>query len=234
MTSAFDMDKFNGLLNLATNVLSCDDACMAEKERDKLQQQYMKAKMNLIEAPQKYETAERNYYLHSEGEEKYNERMEQKHKKTAQLLSDKINDRFERQFTELNENIIGYNAVYVNYNNIRDLYLKYKRENVMLKKKLKIDTNDVLTNERKTYYEDQQIDNLKYYYYILYILYIIGLVLFILFSITRQSTLSNMNKIAYIAILIILPYISTWLLSLLMRIGYIVYSMLPKNVYLSN
>ena len=120
----------------------------------------------------------------------------------------------------------------INFKNVAELYLKYKKENVQLVKDLKNETNDVLTNERKTYYEDQKIDGLKgFYYYILLGIYIICLIGFIIFSLMYPSQTSFMRKLASIIGFILLPFLSTWILDKIIYLIYAVYDMLPKNVY---
>ena len=113
-----------------------------------------------------------------------------------------------------------------------ELYLKYKKENVQLIKDLKNETNDVLTNERKTYYEDQKIDGLKgFYYYILLGIYIICLFGFIIFSLMYPSQTSWVIKLATFIGFILLPFFSTWILGKIINLIYILYELLPKNVY---
>ena len=120
----------------------------------------------------------------------------------------------------------------INFKNVAELYLNYKKENVQLVKDLKNETNDVLTNERKTYYEDQKIDGLKgFYYYILLGIYIICLIGFIIFSLMYPSQSSFIKKIVSIIGFIALPFLSTWILEKFIYLIYTLYELLPKNVY---
>jgi hypothetical protein len=112
------------------------------------------------------------------------------------------------------------------------LYLKYKKENAMLIKELKNTNNDVLTNERKTYYQDQESDILKfYYYYIILIIYIICVVFFAIVSLLYPSQTSWKIRLFVFIMLILLPFISTRLLGIIIYIIYEIYNIFPKNVY---
>jgi hypothetical protein len=123
-------------------------------------------------------------------------------------------------------------GILLNFKNIVDLYLKYKKDNAELFKQMKQTTNDILTNDRKTYYQDQQVDVLKfYYYYFILTIYIISVFCFGVFSLIYQSQTSWKIRLATFFGLILLPFVSTWILGLLVYIIYTIYNLLPKNVY---
>jgi archaellum biogenesis protein FlaJ (TadC family) len=125
-----------------------------------------------------------------------------------------------------------YNGLLVNLQNVDELNRTYKIENNQLFKQFKEITHDVLTNERKTYYEDQQNDILNnYYYYILWTIYIIIVLCIVLFSLIYPSQSSWKVKISILIVFILLPYISTWLLGKIIYIIYWLFNLLPKNVY---
>jgi hypothetical protein len=112
------------------------------------------------------------------------------------------------------------------------LYLKYKEENIQLITDLKNVTSDVLTNERKTFYQDQKIDGLKnFYFYILWSIYIICFVGFVVFSLWYPSQTSFTVKIASIIGFLALPFVSKWILGQIIYLIYKGYELLPKNVY---
>jgi hypothetical protein len=145
---------------------------------------------------------------------------------------------YEENFNEQSQNILSdvkiYSGLLSNLKNVAELYLKYKQENVELAKNLKDEVNDILTNERKTYYQDQGIDNLKfYYYYFLFITYIVCVILFGVFNFIYPSQMSGKIRAAILVMLIILPFISTWILGKIVMFFYNIYGLLPKNVHKS-
>jgi hypothetical protein len=112
------------------------------------------------------------------------------------------------------------------------LYLKYKKENLELSKEFKNSSSDVLTNERKTYYENQGIDSLSFvYYYVLFIIYVIFVIGYLITAIFYQSQINWKYRVLYFILLFILPFISTWILGKLVMMIYSIYGLLPTNVH---
>jgi hypothetical protein len=147
-------------------------------------------------------------------------------------LVKKIKDTYDQEITKIDLQLSSYNGLLINLKNTSDLYKKYKKENTYLFKKLKNGTHDILTNERKTYYEDQEIDVLnKYYLYILWIIYIIVVICFCIFSLIYPSQTSLIIRILLLCVFILLPFVSTWLLGKIIQLIYWLFSFMPKNVY---
>jgi ABC-type transport system involved in cytochrome bd biosynthesis fused ATPase/permease subunit len=114
------------------------------------------------------------------------------------------------------------------------LYLKYTQENAILTKKLKDESNDILTNERKTYYQDQGIDTLKFFYsYFLITIYAICVIGFGVSSFVFPSKFEWKIRVGILVGLILLPFICTWILALIVNSLHKIYSVLPKNAHLS-
>jgi hypothetical protein len=154
--------------------------------------------------------------------------LEQEARKTANNLEESYADSINAITSQLDI----YNGLLVNLKNVAELDRTYKIENSQLFKQFKENTHDVLTNERKTYYEDQQNDVLNnYYYYILWTIYIIIVLCIVLFSIIYPSQSSWKIKISIVIVFILLPYISTWILGKIIYIIYWLFNLLPKNVY---
>jgi hypothetical protein len=150
----------------------------------------------------------------------------------AELFSNETTQNFNKDAIKIQTQIDKYKVFFLNYENIVDLYEKYKRENKELFIELKDDTNDILTNERKTYYQDQEVDSLKfYYYYFLMSVYVICVISFGIFSLMYPSQSTTTAKIVIFLILIALPFISTFILGIIIYIIYELYNLLPKNAY---
>ena len=232
MTSQIDMNKFNTLISQASDAVLCDSECRKQRETDKLKQDYLKSQTNLASASNQVQVAQKNYVTFTQGASGYNDVLETQLQDNAQEIADKFTEYFQNDSKEITTQIDTYEGLLLNFKNVAELYLKYKTENVELIKDLKNETNDVLTNERKTYYEDQKIGGLKgFYYYILLGIYIIFLIGFIIFSLKYPSQTSFRVKFVSIVGFILLPFFSTWILGRFIALIYTVYEMLPKNVY---
>ena len=232
MSNQIDMNKFNTLISQASDAVLCNSECKKQRETDKLKQNYLNSQTNLASGPNQVQVAEKNYVTFTQGESGYNDLLDSRLQEKAQEIADKFTEYFESDSKEITTQIDTYEGLLINFKNVAELYLNYKKENVQLIKDLKNETNDVLTNERKTYYEDQKIDGLKsFYYYILLGIYIICLIGFIIFSLMYPSQTSWVIKLVTFIGFILLPFFSTWILGKIIYLIYVVYDMLPKNVY---
>jgi hypothetical protein len=120
----------------------------------------------------------------------------------------------------------------INLINVFDLYLKYKKDNTEMLKQLKDETNDILTNDRKTYYQDQGIDNLNlYYHYFFLLIYIIVVLCYLVYNFMYTSQLSILVRGIIFVLMILLPFFSTWILEKIVAVIYDVYNWLPKNMH---
>ena len=152
--------------------------------------------------------------------------------KKADLFVTKFKENYNSEKSKITTQFETYNGLLVNFKNVFDLHEKYRTENTELFKQLKEGTNDVLTNERKTYYEDEQNNSLNlYYYYFLIILYYIIAICFCIFSLIYPSNYDWKIRAFMALFFIILPFISTWILGKIVQIVYWLIDLLPKNVY---
>jgi hypothetical protein len=232
MSNQLDMNKFNTLISQASDAILCNSECKKQREADKLKQNYLNSQNNLASASHQVQVAEKKYVTFTQGQTAYNDLLDNQLQKKAQTIADKFTEYFKSDSQAIKTQIETYQGLLLNFKNVAELYLKYKKENVKLIKDLKDETNDVLTNERKTYYEDQKIDGLKgFYYYILLGIYIICLIGFIAFTLIYPSQTNWRVKLASIIGFIALPFVSTWILGKIIYLIYRAYELLPKNVY---
>jgi hypothetical protein len=231
MTNQFDINKLNSFIDNANNAISCDAECQRNKTAEELKKQYLESKSNLTLAEPNFELAQKKYYTYISGKSGYDNLMEKQLTTQADLFVTEFKNNYNTEINKINTQLYTYNGLVINVNNIVDLYNKYKRENIALLKELKYDTNDILTNDRKTYYEDQQIDGLNIYYYVLCVIYIIVMICFIIFKFKSPN---RMKHIFIFVLFLILFFISTWLLGKIIEIIYWIFNLLPKNVYVSS
>lgn len=232
MNNQFDMNKFNTLISQASDAILCNSECRNQREADNLKQNYLNSQTNLASASNQVQVAEKKYITFTQGQSGYNDLLDNQLQEKAEQIANKFTEYFDTDSQEIKTQFETYHGLLLNFKNVAELYLKYKKENIQLIKDLKNETNDVLTNERKTYYEDQKIYGLKgFYYYILLGIYIIFLIGFIIFSLINPSQTNLKIKLATIIGFILLPFFSTWILGKIIYLIYKAYDLLPKNVY---
>lgn len=233
MNSGFDLNNFNSFLQAASEQIACGTECQRQKMTDELESKYLDAESNLSLAVPKYEIAKKEYYTYVGGQSGYNQMLEEELNNKSELIVKSFKDNFNDEINKIKSLLETYDGILINFRNVLDLYTQYVKENVYLNKKLKTETNDVLTNERKTFYEDQNIDSLNgYYYYVLLVIYIITVFCYVIFSLFYPSQSSFMTRGLLFILFIALPFISTFVLGKIIQFIYWVIGLLPKNVYL--
>ena len=227
-----NLDKFNSMIDQATAAISCDSECQNEQKDQQLEQAYLNAQVNLATAPNNVYVTRQNYVVFDQGQPAYDELIDSELLQQAQKLTSYYQTNFTDESKNINFNINTYSGLLINLKNIFDLYLKYKEENIKLFKQLKDETNDVLTNDRKTYYQDQGIDNLKFYYHYFFLLiYIITILAYIIYNFMYPSQLSILIRVLFLVLMVLLPFISSFILGKIIAIIYDIYNWLPKNAH---
>lgn len=224
-------NSINSFIDKATKALGCDANCQRQKTIDQLKQTYLAAKTNLITAPTQVETSFKNYLVYLEGEPAYLEYKESELHAKAEQITSTIQQDINKIIGDETRNVNTYNGLLINLNNIYEYYERYLKENIELENKLKTMKSDIVTNDRKTYYEEQGIESLKKYYIIIFIVYAIVVVSFIVCCFVMPSNLSIQIKIVILVLLIIYPFISSWLLTQIIHLYNKTTELLPKNVY---
>ena len=232
MSNQFDINKFNTMVSQASDAILCNSECRKKRETEKLKQNYFDAQTNLASASNQVQVAQKNYVTFTQGNAGYislqNDTLQQK----ADTISDKFTNNFNEEVGKIMVQINTYDGILLNFKNIFELFKKYKKENIELYEEFKEESNDILTNERKTYYEDQNIDSLKtYYYYFLLVIYIICVICFGVFSLIYPSQTDWKIRFLTFIAFIALPFLSTWILGKIIYFIYEAYNLLPKNVY---
>ena len=225
------LDRFNELLAQATDRLTCDSNCQKQKQAEQLEQKYLSLATCSSSSGQAQE-AKKNYIVFTQGQTAYDQYNNSQLQQQAQTIIDQFTQNFNNEVITISSQINTYNGTIINFRNIVDLYIQYKKDNTELFKELKYENNDVLINERKTFYEDQNIDSLGFYYfYFLLSIYIVCVVCFIVFYFIYPSQTSWKIIICVATLFLSLPFISTWILATVIYLLYELYSILPKNIY---
>ena len=231
MTNKIDVNKFNEFLDNANNALSCDSKCQEQKNKNELKKKYLEAKTNLLSAPNQVETTYKNYLTYTQGDTAYNEYRENELQKKAETVVITFKTNFSDEIKKSKESYDTYSGLLLNFTNIVELYKKLVKENVELTLAVKNKTSDVLTNDRKTYYEDQNIDNLNFYHTIILIIYIIFLIGFAVSIFLFPSSSSRASLLGILVFFIIYPFICVRIFKFVYHIKDIIMGIFPKDVY---
>lgn len=232
MSNSFNYNDFNSLLEKATDAVLCNSDCQRQRTAERLNRAYLNAQTNLASASNQQQVAQRNYVVFTQGNSGYNNLLDAQLTSEADAIATTVINIFNGEARNIERQINTYQGLYTNVENIMDLFKKYEAENKELFNELKEETNDVLTNERKTYYENQTTEGLQfYYYYFLLTIYYICVICFGVFTLVYQSQTNWKIRLAIFIGFIFLPLFSTLILSIIVYLSYKIYGLLPKNVY---
>ncbi len=226
-----DENKFNDLIDNTNQALACDANCQERKKKEDLKTKYLEAKTNLLTAPTQVDTSYKNYLTYTKGDSAYSEYKENELKKKAELIVKTFKSNFNESIEKIKESYDTYVGLLLNFSNVVELYKKLLKENKFLELQVKNKTSDVLTNDRKTYYEDQSIDTLKFYRFIIFIIYIICLIVFAVSIFVFPSASSRASLIGILVFFIIYPFICIRIFNFFYYIKDLIMSVFPDNVY---
>jgi len=226
-------DHFNNLLEQARSAVTCDSDCQHRQKSQELKEKYLAAKAQVASGPNDADVAEKKYLLFTQGQSGYNDHLDITLNAKADKIVEMFLEKFKDEVKNVTSSVSTYHSLFINHTNVVDLYKTYKKENIILEKKVKNDSSDIMTNERKTFYEDQGIDSLNLYYYIMSIVYIITLVGFAISIYFAPSAFSIMTKCGILAVLIVLPFISSRIVSSIVSAANKIYDAMPKNAHLN-
>lgn len=169
--------KINDLLQLASEYITCDEKCQENKKSQELYDKYLNSQKILKTAPEKLEKNKKNYYIYTYGPEYYEDMKKKELSENASEIISKISDEFNSQI----ENSLMMNEILKTTNpdeHYSDEYPIIQKElNYQLNKK----TNDMLVNNRETYYDQQSIERLeswnKFWSFIYYFIILVFMIL---------------------------------------------------------
>jgi hypothetical protein len=224
------INDFNKLLQEASNSIMCGPECQQNKEKSKLYQNYLDAKTTMINAPQMVDETAKKYYMYSEGPIGYNNYINQNLEQKLSIINKEITAKFKDNLNKANSNLELYKGISVNYAYVLELYEYYLKDNKKLETKYKNKTADTLTNDRKTYYENQGIESLNYYYkFLLFIYFVVSFFLFWLLYL--NIGLSRLKRTIIVLCVILYPICVIPMIHLILLFYHKLITLLPKNIY---
>jgi hypothetical protein len=186
------ISKINTLIQQSTDSLLCNTECQQKRKADELKEKYVKAQENLKTAPNKIMETEKNYYVFVNGENEYNEHIEEELKMKAEDIFTNLYLKEFKEQKEKNQLLLDEIQLIINNaSNTNDLYKDYRIDNRYIKRKLKDYQSQSFTNFRKTYYQIENQESViykyKFYYRFYYIFLCIYLVLLVVFGVRPQK-----------------------------------------------
>jgi len=225
--------QINQLIAQTSQALLCGPGSECEKKQktDELHQKYLAAQTNLQSAPYEEHSAEKKYYVYSQGGAAYDKLIFERLKIEAEKKANKTNVSFNKNITLATESNDTLGSLTKNYFHVLELYETYVEENAILGERIRSYGADLVTNDRKTFYEVQNYDILSSWFKIWRWIYFILLIVFTLGIFLTKSSYSYFAKISLLILFIIYPYTINYVVLYLLQMFVNIQSLLPKNVY---
>ena len=225
--------QLSDMLEQTLSVISYSPEKQREQITSDLEQKYLNAQTNLQTAPIQLEETKKNYYVYKNGRPYYNDMLEKELTTKANVISQEIANKFNEETENANTMNAYYNTDIINSQNTKELYDEYLKKNATLELAIKNSHGDVLTNDRKTYYQTEAIDNVKLWYKFLFIVYYILIAAFVVSIILYPNDISRVKQLVIVILLCLYPYIIDpiirWIYSLYLSL----HDNAPSNVYLT-
>lgn len=201
-----DYDEDEDIDEYISNITRCDARCRRENRRNELLRlTYVNAKENVVVAPAKRDTAEKNYYTTVFGQATYNEILNDKYEDEIKTITQDEKNNFNSQKNTTLLILENYDKNILLNNKLNELIERTLIDNNELIEKIDNLHSTINTNERKVYYNDQQINNLqKWKKYTLRILFLFYVLLLAIILIVKKNNV-DYKLFAKFLILILIP-----------------------------
>jgi hypothetical protein len=221
------IEQINTYIENSAEQLNCGPDCQALEKTKTLKEKYEQAKTNMESSPGEYQTAKKNYYTYIMGQSGYDVYITNNLTDQANNIEKNINTIVNNLVKEMKDLNDTYKSVSLSNSYLIKLDKKYNEEINDLEK----NTGSVITNDRKTYYEKQNYDNLiGYYKFFLWVYYLL-LIVFTIMLFLYNRTIGITRKIICIVLFVLYPFFSTDLFLWMIRLFYNFISLFPSNIY---
>jgi hypothetical protein len=226
-----DVDKFNKMIDQASKLVSCDAECQRTKRQELLKKKFADARANLQTAPDQLSLASKQYFAFSNGKTKYEEITMQELVKKSQLLSSEIATNFLGETDAARNSLRDYSDALTDAKIANEYNNELMKKIVQLQNILYNEINGTVTNNRKSYYENESMANLRKWNYIFIIVFFVIVIGLAISFVLVPNTNSNTKKIVICIMLALYPFYILYVANICIRVYNLVLKVLPKNIY---
>tara|TARA_B110000114_G_scaffold184244_1_gene227442 strand:- start:310 stop:1101 length:792 start_codon:yes stop_codon:yes gene_type:complete len=225
------INNFNEMIDHATKRILCDSKCQRVKKIKQLKDMYLESKQLTVTAPDRERTAFKRYYEFLYGAKKFNEVTVEKFTKEADHRASLYSEKFSEEVKNIEKDITYIHTISKNYNNLMDYEKKLIRDNEQLMKLTKTTSADIITNDRKSYYENQGVDQLHFYNKMLQFAYVVILCAFVVSIFAIPTDTNKTKQFAILFVLVLYPFFCMHIARFAMNLYNRISKMLPGNAY---
>jgi len=194
-------DQFNEIIQNINNGVYCGTTCKSQNTTNDLYETYMKAKANMNTAPEKFEEAEKNWYINKYGENEYNDYIRGKYQEQATKRIEDYKTSFYKYKNDIEKAIAELSIINTGTKNTEILY---NDVNQSLETTTAIN-NEYNTNYRMVYYQQGQVINTIARYNTFLVIYYVLVVVFSLSLFLIKKEMKLAVKLVLIFIVFVYP-----------------------------
>jgi len=239
------MEKINNLvskyvgqiktLNKGKAITDCipGTLCYAQKITQELKDAYLAALEKVRISPIELREAEKKYITNTEGEYGYHQLLV---KRATKLANDEAVKLFDKFIQTLNESQYTMETLNSNYSSnvyLSDISEQTTANNENLEDAISNTNTDNITKNRKSYYEQEEYNNLKKWYLFWFYIYIFLLLVFALAIFLTENDYSFMSKLGFLTLFILYLFSIKYIISGIVSIYNFSTNLFPKNIYLN-
>ena len=157
--------------------------------------------------------------------------LEEELQQKANKISTLVSENFDSEISDANVMNLYLNTALINSKYTTELLENYLEKNKNLKLQLKERYGDILTNDRKTYYETDALNTLTFWYKLFWYIYYVLVIILVLVFIFSSIDLPKMTKIIISILVIFYTYYIDYVVRWVYGLWKLLISRLPKNVY---
>jgi ABC-type multidrug transport system fused ATPase/permease subunit len=196
----------NKLLNTVLETAVCGPECQKQQISDQLKQKLDDAQYNEQTAPLRLEKAKKYYYVYTKGRPYYDRMIEKELEEKGVSITKQIAEKFNEEVQNARAMNSFFNTSQLNSENTIELYNEYVKKNNEMREIIKGSRGDVLTNDRKTYYETEALERIKLWQKFMMYIYWILVVTYCVTIFISPSNLSKKQQIALVVFFILYPF----------------------------
>ena len=225
------MEKLTDMLHKSSSALMCGPECQKNAQVDNLRQAYLNAMTTSQKAPTDISVARKKYIIADQGEARYNSIVEKELEDKATYITGLMTDNLNTGIEYVSTLNTYYNSELINNTHIKELYNEYKKKNARLSKELKQSNADILTNDRKTYYEIQGIDVLEWWGAIFIWIYYILVAVIAITIMFGRAAVTTMHMFIGLFFAVLYPFIVGPVARFIYRAIVYIGTLSQKNIY---
>lgn len=233
MTDDKTQKILTGFIKQAGQILTCGPECQKTKSSNEALKKYQEAQIALFNGPLALEDTSKTYYTLTKGEDYARDFTEERMKELANNIGNTYLEVFD-DIVETSKSLSNlYEATLINYSNSQSFSNSVEKEYQDQSELLTETQSKASTSDRKTYYENQEVENLKYWYRFYYYIYILIVITFLISMFVVKSQVSFRRQVLILIIMVLWFFFGDEAIKFTVKFIKDLFGLIPKNVYIT-